>query len=60
MLYWQLPIYLQAQAVMAEIESMKASNSQFDPEQDMRIPYDNQAFIDKADELRQLAQDIRP
>lgn len=56
---WQVGIFIQAQAAMVEVEGMKVQNEErhvlgFSP------AYDEQSFLEKAAELMQLSQDIRP
>ena len=60
MLDWQIPIYLQAQAVIIEVEGMKAANQERSIDGNHCLQYDEKAFDQKAAELNQLAQDIRP
>jgi hypothetical protein len=56
---WQLPIYIESMAIIADIEGMKALNAER-ADQGKALAYDEQSFIDRGNELRQLASDARP
>ncbi len=59
MLDWQLPILIEALAVMADIEGMKAENAARQACGDSPS-HSEQSFMDCANELRCLSRDSKP